>query len=365
MTTELNRISSQAPTRIDLAGGTVDLWPLYLFLRDARTVNLGIDLYAETRLLVTEGAPGVELSSDDQGAKQELSWDEVLGQTEAPPNLALHLKLLRHFAREKRGFDKLDISQRISLSTLARSPAGAGLGGSSTLSISMVGAIATWARGTVVSPEFDGEGFIEIVRDTETTVIQVPAGLQDYYGAMYGGLQSLRWGAGTHGRARLGREAMFTELERRLLLFYSGSSRNSGINNWALFKAFIDKQEQVRERFQSIVDSAIALETALSKSDWSAASRAIASEWAVRRTLAKGISTPEIERAFEIATAVDPENSGKICGAGGGGCFFVFVPSGKIEIRERLTREICAIPGVRQLPFRIAPLGLEVRTDHA
>src|SRR6266481_4239435 len=39
-------IESKAPTRVDFAGGTLDIWPLYLFHPGAVTVNAAISLYA-------------------------------------------------------------------------------------------------------------------------------------------------------------------------------------------------------------------------------------------------------------------------------------------------------------------------------
>jgi D-glycero-alpha-D-manno-heptose-7-phosphate kinase len=357
------RIESKAPTRIDLAGGTVDIWPLYLFLNRATTVNLGIDLFAEAKLEESSAAKGqgrVVLKSEDQGHEMNLSWDELEG-ADPHPALSLHLKLLRFFAHERKKGGHDDRDTNLTLSTVARSPAGAGLGGSSTLSIAIVGSLATWARGSIDAAR-DGERFIEIVRDTETTVIQVPAGMQDYYGAMFGGLQSLRWGAGAHERQWLPTQIL-SELEGRLLLFYSGQSRNSGINNWALFKAFIDKQGEVRSKFQSIVDATHRLEAALWKGEWAEAGQAIASEWEVRRTLAQGITTPEIDQAFKAALS-EGASAGKICGAGGGGCFFVYVPTGDAATKKRIVEKVTA-QGIRHLPFKAVPHGLEVKVTRA
>ena len=285
------------------------------------TINLAIDLFAETRLEAsTDSAigPGASLNevilrSEDQKVEVGFDWNE-LDSIRVPPQLELHYKLLRYFARTDRSHG------RLLLSTQARSPAGAGLGGSSSLSVSLIGALAAWSRGRTFNPLHEGEQIIEVVRDVETTVIQVPAGLQDYYGAMFGGLQSLHWGTGAHQRAWLPEE-LITELESRLLLFYSGQSRNSGINNWALFKSFIDRKEEVRERFERISTATGKLEQALVNHDWNRVATAISEEWEVRRTLAPGISTPEIERAFSIARNLCPEMAGKVCGAGGGGCF--------------------------------------------
>src|SRR5207248_582348 len=121
------------------------------------------------------------LRSQDQNAELSLSWDD-LDSASAPPSLELHLKLLRHFVGERKRQTGFNPTSSIVFGTSAKSPAGAGLGGSSALSIAMIGALSTWARG---KQDFlsSGERLIEIARDTETTVIQVPAGLQDYYGA--------------------------------------------------------------------------------------------------------------------------------------------------------------------------------------
>lgn len=359
MSTELR---SRAPTRIDLAGGTVDIWPIYLFFNPSLTVNLGIDLYAETDLSAREGTGRVELVSEDQKHTLELRWEQILSDNEPqlPPQLVLHGKLLRHFAREAAHAGKKPSSQLdLKLTTRAKSPAGAGLGGSSTLAVSMVGALSQWARERAPDPARDGIALVELVRDIETTVIHVPAGVQDYFGAMYGDLQCLQWQPGGHLRRAYSAEAR-KGVEQRLLLFYSGQSRNSGINNWALFKNFIDRTGPTRDLFGRISAATGELDARLQSKDFAGAARAITSEWEARRQLATGITTPEIDRAFAAAKAIAPDATGKICGAGGGGCFFVFLPSGDAAERDRV-REAVVQTGVRHLPFKAADHGLEVK----
>jgi D-glycero-alpha-D-manno-heptose-7-phosphate kinase len=295
----------------------------------------------------------VVLRSEDQNVEARLSWNDLMS-FQAPPQLELHLKLLRHFARKQK-LPKTDLS----LSTRAKSPAGAGLGGSSTLSISMIGALASWVQGSPIDPIETGERWIDVVRDVETTVIKVPAGVQDYYGAMFGGLQAIHWGEGKHSREWLSQD-LIPELENRLLLFYSGQSRNSGINNWVLFKSFIDRQAGVPEQFEKINSATIALEAALRARDWNAVGKAIGEEWTTRRGLASGISTSDMDRAFATALSIAPARSGKVCGAGGGGCFFLYVPDPKD--RDRVEKAVVA-EGMRALPFRAVPRGLEVQVD--
>lgn len=363
-------IQSRAPTRIDLAGGTLDIWPLFLFLKDPLTLNVGIDLYAEATLTSSSSAESIQLLAKDQGAELRFSWKDL--ETESispPPALELHYKLLKYFYPQKKGSSGA-FPMNLSLCTQARSPAGAGLGGSSSLSIALIGAIATWARGHNDTLK-DGENFIETVRDIETTVIGVPAGLQDYYGAMYGGLQRLQWGTAKHQREWLP-EFLLPELEKRVLLFYSGQSRNSGINNWALFKSFIDQNKSsgsspdpfnnhpIRSKFEQISGATHHLETSLRNQDWLGVSEAIAKEWDIRKTLAEGITTPEIDAAFTEARRITPL-SGKICGAGGGGCFFVYLPDpdSDPQLKSRIV-EIFSKRNIRSLPFHCVRRGLEV-----
>lgn len=351
------KIFSHAPTRIDLAGGTLDIWPIYLFLKNPLTLNLAINLHAEARVESTKATSGmgtITLRSEDQNTELKIRWED-LSQLQPPPALELHVKLLRHFAQtqQDQGTDFL-------LSTRARSPAGAGLGGSSALSIAIVGALGTWATGRRIDPIQDGERFIELVRDVETTVIRVPAGLQDYYGAMYGGLQALHWLPRAPRREALATDIL-SALEKRLILFYSGQSRNSGINNWALFKGYIDRDPEIQTKFAQISEATQKLQSALIHHQWAEAGRAIADEWKIRKTLAPGMSTLEIDAAFQKAKELFPQSSGKICGAGGGGCFFFYFPDPlSLEERSRLIQAIEAV-GVRNLPFTAVPQGLEIR----
>ncbi|MEO5971485.1 MAG: hypothetical protein ABIQ95_16295 [Bdellovibrionia bacterium] len=383
------RISSRAPTRIDLAGGTLDIWPLYLFVANPITVNLGINLYAEVTLVQGSAASQadtqgyVTLKSVDQKLEIKLPW-KAFASGEAPvlpPGLELHYKLLRYFLEKKRtqgslNFNK-EFSKNLLLSTTANSPAGAGLGGSSTLSIAMVGALSSWASLNsnenednlevnledikTLDPAKDGQSFIDVVRDVETTVIRVPAGLQDYYGAMYGGLQSLHWGIGTHDREYLP-ENLISELQDRILLFYSGKSRNSGINNWLLFKDFIDNKNEVRAKFEKISTATHYLKKSLLERDWAKVGQAIAQEWEVRKTLSPEITTPEIDIAFAAAKQLAPV-SGKICGAGGGGCFFIYLPTEASDERTLLKSRIEALfaeQKMQRLEFQGVSRGLEI-----
>lgn len=359
-------IRSQAPTRIDLAGGTLDLWPLYLLVPEARTLNVGIDLFAECIVKTgpSSGTPKITLRSEDQSDQTDLTPD-ALEAWKPTPALELHAKLLRHF------FPKSTLTQSLTLTTRARSPAGAGLGGSSALAVAIVGALWQLKNpGKKFDPRIQtdiAQNLLDIVRDIETTVIRVPAGVQDYYGAMFGGLQSMRWQAGPVDRRDLPAQSL-ESLQDRILLFYSGKSRNSGINNWEMFKGLIDGKESISRNFSVIAKATGELERAVLETNWDQAAQAIEQEWMARKALAPGISTPEIDQGFE-ALEMANQTQGfsklalKICGAGGGGCFFVFCsesdPARLRSQRENVVKTLQS-RGMTPLPVRLVAQGLTV-----
>lgn len=365
------------PVRIDLAGGTLDLWPIYLLVDHAMTINVGINLYARTSLEESEQDQGekITLRSIDQDSEIDLKLSDFLigGQTGGRehreifqakhPSLILHYLILRHALLQSSALQERLRKRNLVLSTEATSPAGAGLGGSSALSVSIAGAVHAWAEGkNTLESKKDRRRIIELVKDLESQVLLGPAGLQDYYGAAFGGLQKLTWLAGQHTQEWYP-DSTLDALESRLLVYFSGKHRNSGINNWSLYKDFIDQKSDVPARFQAIANSTLKLDQALLERNWQMAGQAIAEEWQTRRTLAPSISTEEIDQAFSVASQHGVD-SYKICGAGGGGCFFVFVPNANENLKNRIDSDILKIEGVRKLPIQTVPGGLELKVKH-
>jgi len=359
MSTEKMMIESVAPVRIDLAGGTVDIWPLYLLLDSPKTINCAINLFARTTLVSEPSStPKVTIESVDLKKAHTFTWEEILDtQTQAIPELVLPVRLLRYFAKDHSNPRAISLH----LKTEAKSPAGAGLGGSSALSISIIGALWKWMNPrTPLDLEKDGEFLISLTRDVESQVLYGPAGLQDYYGAAFGGLQTLSWEIARNSRKAMPVETL-KEIEARTLLFYSGKSRNSGINNWQLFKGLIDRDPLVEQKFKAIVEATKKLESALLKQDFKSAVQAIREEWETRKTLAPGISTPEMDEAYRRARDVT-DLAFKVCGAGGGGCFFIILPDKNTEIREAVKKAVLLSSEIRHLPFEAVPHGLTVKT---
>ena len=239
----MKRITSSAPTRIDLAGGTVDIWPLYLFHEHAQTLNAAISLRAHAEITPrTDGRLRLE-SIDTEKTVDVSSWRELRGPSELPL-----LGRLAHFFR----------AENLTLRTRGESPTGGGIAGSSALNVAVCGALARWS-----GADLDGEALLTIAMNLEAQVIKVPTGVQDYRPAYYGGVAAIE--LRPEGIKRVPIDMDVTELQRRLVLVYTGAPHFSGTNNWEITKRHIDGDRHVFECFERIVAAASGLRDALAR----------------------------------------------------------------------------------------------------
>jgi len=328
-------VESSAPTRVDLAGGTVDIWPLYLFHRDSITVNFAIDLHARCRIV---GRPDrqILLKSLDTGESAVFEDKSALWET---PHLKLLARLVYFFAPE----DGLEMT------TDCAAPPGSGLAGSSALNIAICGALNVFAR-----KGYGRDTLIQIAKNVEAQVIDVPTGDQDYYPAMFGGVMALHLTPMGVFREEIGIET--DRLREHLVLVYSGRQRNSGINNWDVMKGHIDGNPEIRAAFDGITGAAGRMAQALRSGRLDLIDDALDEEWRFRRQLSPGITTPEIEAIIEQARTAGAR-AAKICGAGGGGCFVLAIPAGKRDGIEEGLRDA----GVHVIDYHIDAKGLQVR----
>lgn len=330
-------ITAQAPCRVDMAGGTLDIWPLYLFHPGAVTVNFAITRYASCTVRTHRGSR-IVLRSRDLACEESFPSLEAL-RAARRLRLPLPARVVRYFAPQV----------GLTVTTHSESPAGAGIAGSSALMIALSAAMNRLA-GTGHRPE----KVREIAQSIETQVIRVPTGCQDYFPALYGGVNAI--GLTEAGFARQPLNVDFEDLNARVVLAYTGVPRNSGINNWEVMKAHIDCDRAVFRNFERITAIAAAMRGAVEAGHWNEAGRLLRTEWAHRRKNAPGISTPLIDRLVEAARHAGALG-GKVCGAGGGGCVFFLVEHGaRARVEAAIERE-----GGRVLPVRVAAQGVRLQ----
>ena len=329
-------VRSSAPTRIDLAGGTLDIWPLYLFHQGAQTLNAAISLRAHAEVIPrTDGAIRLE-SIDTSTSHEARHWRELRDATALPL-----LSKLAFFFR----------AENLTLRTRGESPAGAGIAGSSALNIAVCGALARSAGLTL-----EADALMTIAMNVEAQVIKVPTGLQDYRPAYFGGIAAIELTPAAVTRVPLAVDA--AELQRRIVLCYTGAPRNSGTNNWEITKRHIDGDRHVFDCFEAIGLATADLRQALERGDWDDAARSIQAEWRARTRLAPGVTTPAIDALMNAAFAAGA-TAGKVCGAGGGGCLFCLAdPEHVADVRRALSDG-----GARLLDYRIESEGLRVQVE--
>ncbi len=332
-------IRSSAPTRIDLAGGTLDLWPLHLFFGNPPTLNAAIDLYATVELTARRDK-AIVIESRDLDLKAKFR--NLAALPEKHP-LVLLIKLIR-FYQPKTG---------LHLVAHCQAPAGSGIGGSSALNIATNGALNRFTK-----KRYNREQMIEIARNIETQVIDVPAGTQDYYAAMYGGAQSIQ-----PGMVKVEPQPLplnLKDLNRRFVLCYTGQPHHSGINNWSVYKKTIDGNAKVLKSLSRIAEVARRMEKILAQGRLTRFDHWFNEEWKARKALAPGISTASMDRMIRAARR-NGALAAKVCGAGGGGCIACFIPPRSREAVPRALRE----NGANVLNFKFVARGLRVARSPA
>ena len=337
------RIAAQAPTRIDLAGGTLDIWPLYLFHPGAVTVNCAITRHASC---VIETAPRASrritlISLDTRRRESFASFEEL--ENASHYRLPLLAHLIKIF-RPRGG---------LTLTTNSEAPAGAGISGSSALAVALCAALDR-----LTGAGLGRAAWIHISRDAEAIVIRVPTGTQDHYPAAFGGVSAIHLEPGGERREALGCD--IEGLERRLVLCYTGKPRQSGINNWEVFKRHMQGDRRVQRNLDHIAAIAREVRTALAHNEWNELGRLVREEWAFRRRSLPTISTPTVDGIIAAARRCGAIG-GKVCGAGGGGCVALLVEP---AARSRVETAVVAAGGTL-LPQQIDRHGVRVTAGGA
>src|SRR5271157_368992 len=329
-----DQILAQSPCRADLAGSTLDLWPLYLFHPGAVTVNVAVDILTSCRITPRRGC-AIHLKSLDTGREDRFANLDALLRAKKYRH-ALAANLVRFF-RPQQGF---------LLESHSESPAGAGISGSSAMMICTSAAVARF-----VGRDIDIEQVRVIAQNVEAQLIRVPTGCQDYYPAMYGGVNAIHLDPdGIHCEPIA---IPADEMNKRFVLFYTGAPRQSGINNWEVFKQHINGDRHVIRNFAEISRIAREMHVALKAANWNDVARLLNEEWKLRRTNAPGITTPLIDKLIAAARK-QGARAAKVCGAGGGGCVIVLIEEGS---RDRV-QEAIRNNGGQPLDFQIARHGL-------
>lgn len=293
-------VTARGWCRVDLAGGTLDIWPLGLF-QPSQTVNFAIDVAVDARL---------ERQSDGYVVRQGDSRVEVAQArdllNDAATALVGHVLLA------------LDVPP-VQVDVRSESPRGGGLGASSALAASLIVA----ARRLAGEEAGSAMDVAELARDLEARLMRLPTGTQDHFPALLGGALAIEHRAGGTVVRRL--HVDLDELGDHLVVAHSGVSHFSALNNWEIVRRALDGEAEVNDRLAAIADVAEQMAARLEAGDWAEAGRLLSLEWERRRGLSAAVSNETVDRLMAVGANAGAWGA-KACGAGGGGCLAFLAP---------------------------------------
>ncbi len=287
-----------APTRVDLAGGTLDIWPVNLLAPPAMTVNVAIGLRATAlvrpapRFRVVNRARGLDRTGDGPEAFFDHPFTVLAGR-------------LVDFFRP---------AAPVEVRFRTTAPAGSGLGGSSSLGMAIAGALnrvcdAGWTIGELV----------RIVMDTEVRILGTSTGAQDQLAAGLGATHAHHWESPAPRSERLPWATDAGDpLKERFALVFTGESHSSADPNGSVLERIFAGEPRALRGIAEIARAAAAMREALRARDWDRARDALDREWAARRQLSPAVTTRTLDR-FEASLREAGALAVKACGAGGGG----------------------------------------------
>ncbi|MGI6380835.1 MAG: hypothetical protein ACOX2R_08715 [Anaerolineae bacterium] len=333
------KITATVPMRIDLAGGTLDVYPLYLFEGGGLTLNAAIDVTAAVTIETRDDAR-VSIRSSDLGLREEhASLDEM--------PLGHGLDLARRAVAQMRPPTGINVTMD------SHAPKGSGLGASSALLMALLHALNALREEPqrLTSPQI-----LDLGANLEAQVIGIPTGKQDYFPPIWGGVSALWFEVDGWRLEKLSDDRdLVSWLNQRVVVSYTSIPHDSAVTNWAMLKRYIEGEGDAVARMRDIKAIALAMRDALHDMDHARFVSLMDDEWQLRRGLAEGVSTPEIEAYMAAAKSAGADAS-KICGAGGGGCMVTLAaPSRQAQVRQALTDA-----GARVMDAHVVSQGIQL-----
>ena len=333
----MKKLKRSGSVRVDLLGGTLDIHPINLVLESAITLNVATELKAIVELEETE-REGVEIISLDYDSSQFFKTEDFTeahfrGDFFGPLSFVCQIIYLNNAHRN------------LKVTLQSGSPAGAGLGGSSAMGVTLFGALADFKQ-----REWTRLEAITQVQNIESRILNAgPAGYQDYYPALYGGVLALIPGLKGIEVKQLYTEELKQQLEEHMTLVFSGETRQSGVTNWEVYKGFFDGVKTARGGLESIAKLSKEAFHAIENKDYPKLFSLVSQEGEYRKELFETILTPKMRELYESLKEEVQELGIKVCGAGGGGCFILIHQPNKREIVEKAVTD----KGMTILPFKI------------
>ncbi len=327
---------ARAPMRISFGGGGTDLSAYYAKYGGV-VISTAINKYFYA-IITTYEADDLQIISADyrslfrQSPYEDLFWNG---------DLALPRAVLHHFG----------IRHGINLFIASEVPPGTGLGSSSSAAVTLVRAIST-----LVEQPMSKQQVAELASFIEIDKMGMPIGKQDQYASAYGGLNKITFTSEgvTVESVNIARDVR-QQLERRLMLFFTGSSRESTSILKQQRKSTEERDEFVLQALHNIKQVALDVQACLERGDLDEFGRLLHYSWQEKRRLAPNLSTGFIDECYELALS-SGASGGKITGAGGGGFLMLYCSE---TFQDAVTR-VLEERGLKRMNFHFDQQGATV-----
>ena len=323
----------ESPCRADLAGGTLDIWPLGMLHPGSVTVNAAIPVMV--RLEVDLEAPPDEVWH----AIGEGEWRR-LGEADATSDLSAAVA----FAVRPTGGLRVRVRSQAGL--------GSGLGGSSAYAVAL-------ARGilTATADEMADERLVAVARDLEARILGISTGVQDHWASVRGGVLAVHHEPGGERVEALDVDPGW--VGERMTIFDTGISHHSGMVNWQVIRRRLDGEVVAVDAFEAIAEAARRCRTELIAGNEDGVGQTVADEWRARKRLAPEVCPSDLDAVVAAGLAAGAA-AVKACGAGGGGSVLVWHPPGA---RDAIVAALeSAAPAGRVVATGVATIGCRVLT---
>lgn len=340
-------IRSKAPLRIGLAGGGTDVSP-YSDVYGGAILNTTIDLYAYASLEPLDNGR-IEFCIDGTDKVLSVPSEKKLALAEG---FELFIGVYNRIIKQ---FDLEPLSFR--LTSYIEAPQGSGLGTSSTIVVSLIGAFVEWLK--LPLGKYD---IAHLAYDIERVDLNMSGGKQDQYSATFGGINFMEFLAGDKvivNPLQL-KEEIVQELEFNLLLYFTATQRLSATIINEQVKNVNEKNEKSIEAMHNLKEQAHQMKDSLLRGELNEIGKILHFGWENKKRIAHSISNTLIDTTYETALQ-HGATGGKISGAGGGGFMFFFCPG---VTKIKVARAIENLGGKVQ-SFKFTKDGLITWTSHS
>jgi D-glycero-alpha-D-manno-heptose-7-phosphate kinase len=327
---------ARAPMRISFGGGGTDL-EAYYAKYGGLVVSTAINKYFYAIITTDESDDLQVISADYRSLFRHSPYNDLFWNGD----LALPKAILHHFG----------VRRGINLFVASEVPPGTGLGSSSAAAVTMVRAIST-----LLEQPMTKQQVAELASYIEISKMGMPIGKQDQYASALGGLNKITFSSDgvTVEPIKIAPDVRQT-LEKRLMLFFTGSSRESTSILKHQRKSTEDADDSVLQALHNIKQVAVDVQKCLERGDLDEFARLLHYSWQEKRRLAPGLSTGFIDECYAMALEYGA-TAGKITGAGGGGFLMLYCPEEKQDAVTQALEE----RGLKRMNFRFDHQGATV-----